>query len=709
MLRIQATSIVLALFGATAAAQGVYNDVTAQTTPGGSANNSRSENADFGDVDSDGDLDLVFADGGDAGNDQNRIWINQGGAQGGQIGTFSDKTSAQFPVISDTSRDIEFVDYDEDGDLDIYISNASTQQLQSNRWWTNTGGKQGGAEGTYIDETQARWIGLGGPGSSVAPNQVMAAGGFIDWSCDCDFADFDNDGDLDLLHTSYGSDFNGNVPTRLFLNDGDGFFGEWNPSGFQLTGSNLNDGSPALWAEGVQKTNTTKTDGTEADIALMPLDADFGDIDGDFDLDILHGSRNTHPRFFFNRLEETGTPVYRDMTAFVFSSSSPTGSNHYEQEMADMDNDGDLDVYMLNWKGNNDWYGYNDGNGHFSGWLEAPGENVDDNETDFVDYDNDGDMDVYISNFSGQDRLYRNNWIPNGTKTLTLLSNSAAGDLPSQIGLDADAADYDNDGDYDIIVTNDVGFFGGGSENRLLNNSTQITDNIAARIPNVESPSGVTAHAGTTVVRAHVYDNSPWYIASFNETWMEVEVDGFKMPDAAMEWSGGQVFRGELPGSYVGSVSYTVMSADEHGNTGVSAVTSYAAGGSKGLVTYGSATPWTGGTLSLTSNGPVAQGNSDFALMVGGGQPGGLALVLMSTAAQVPPLSVSGIDLNISPVGLIAVSLALVCDAQGEAVVALPIPNQTMSGNIYLQGFGIEGTAYHASAGLQATPTGPLP
>jgi hypothetical protein len=41
-----------------------------------------SENADFGDVDLDGDWDLAVADGGDSGNQSNQLQINQGGLQG---------------------------------------------------------------------------------------------------------------------------------------------------------------------------------------------------------------------------------------------------------------------------------------------------------------------------------------------------------------------------------------------------------------------------------------------------------------------------------------------------------------------------------------------------------------------------------------------------------------------------------------------------
>ena len=95
----------------------------------------------------------------------------------------------------------------------------------------------------------------------------------------------------------------GRVPTRLFLNDGNGFYAEFNPSGFQLSGAEIQEGDPGIWCEGTQKNLTTSTDGTFCDVAADPLDIDVGDFDGDFDLDILHGARNELPRLFANRLD----------------------------------------------------------------------------------------------------------------------------------------------------------------------------------------------------------------------------------------------------------------------------------------------------------------------------------------------------------------------------------------------------------------------
>ena len=196
------TGLTLLSFVSTASAQQFIRNTADIPT-----SSSATENVDFADVDLDGDFDAVFSDGGDVGNQQNKIWINAFNV-GDPVGKFTNRTSTQFPVVLDQSRDIEFVDYDHDGDFDLYISNTSTQSNQTNSWWNNMG-SQAGTIGFYQDQTAARWSGIGGAGSSI-PASLQVGGGFVDFSCDCDFGDIDNDGDLDLFHSSYGGVFNGN-------------------------------------------------------------------------------------------------------------------------------------------------------------------------------------------------------------------------------------------------------------------------------------------------------------------------------------------------------------------------------------------------------------------------------------------------------------------------------------------------------------------
>ncbi len=599
----RALAAALALVFAGSAQAQTFIDNQTDIPTGGAANSSASENVDFGDVDNDGDWDAIFADGGDDADDRNRIWINQGGAQGGTLGVFSDETMARFPMIQDRSRDIEFADIDQDGDLDIYVSNTSVQVNQSNRWWINQGGLQGGTIGVYVDETLTRWVGLGGPGSSIDSSALLAGGGFTDWSCDCDFGDLDNDGDLDLVHSSYGGAFGGNVPTRIFLNDGDGFFSEFNPSGFQLNGSDINNGNPGIWCDGTQSANTTNASGNNCDIASSALDIDLGDIDGDFDLDILHGARQELPRMYANRLEASnlapangGNLGFRDVTGMVFPNGYSTGDGHYEQEMGDLDGDGDLDIYGLNWLAQSftftDVTLRNTGNGVYDNITVLTNSDDDDNEGDFLDYDNDGDLDLFVADFSSRDRLYRNN--NNGGADFSF-TDVTSGNVPSLffVSLDADAADMDGDGDYDVLAAND-----NGARNVYYQNIRNTPDTSAPYMPNVEQAPDRMAGPDSTVIRAHVYDNAPYYITFYNPTQIEYEVNGGSTNVVPMRSSGGQIFRGEIPGTEVGTITYRIVSSDEHGNTGMSATSQY---DSMGAGTIG--TPYCTASLNSTGSG----------------------------------------------------------------------------------------------------------
>lgn len=670
-----ATAVALGAFASTAHAQ-YFIDNQSDIPSGSPSNNSFSENIDFGDVDLDGDWDAVFADGGDQGNDQNRIWINLGGLQAGSIGVFSDQTGSRFPSVQDDSRDIEFADIDNDRDLDIYVSNTAQLSNQGNKWWVNQGFTQGGTLGFYQDDTAARWINLASGNSSI-PNAALIGGTFIDWSCDCDFGDLDNDGDLDLVHSSYGGAFAGNVPTRLFLNDGTGHFEEFNPSGFQLSGNNIQNGNPALWCEGTQQSNTTNSNGTSADIASSALDIDIGDIDGDFDLDILHGARQELPRMFENRLEENGgsTLGFRDVTGSAFPSGYSSGDGHYEQEMADLDFDGDLDIYGLNWDAGgfnfDDLTLRNNGNGVYSILQTLSSSGDDDNEGDFFDYNGDGDIDLFVGNFSGRSKLYANT----GSGTLNFVSSSTSGmsSISNFVALDVEIADVDKDGDYDIFQSNDS-----GSRNQFFENTLNQPDVDGPYIPNVEDPGNQTATAGVVVIRAHVYDNAPYYITWYNPTEVAFGVNGFDIGTRNARSSAGQVFRAELPKQLVGTVDFTWNSEDEYGNTGSSSVETYnSTTGATFQSFYGS------GTADANANEPTVE---LLALAIPGertwwgltGSPN--ASYILAYAAAPSGFFLPGFgNINIDPFTA-TTTLTGALDGSGEDVFTRVIPGFLLSG-----------------------------
>ena len=145
--------------------------------------------------------------------------------------------------------------------------------------------------------------------------------------------------------------------------------------------------------------------------------------------------------------------------------------------------------------------------------------------------------------------------------------------------LDGEVGDMDGDGDYDILVSNDNGSRNMYYENTTRNNGSGPTDTTAPYIPNVEQAPDRASGSEPTVVRAQVYDNAPYYITWYNETWLEVKENGGPAQIVPMVTSGGQIFRGEIPGNLSGNVTYQVFSEDEYGNQGSSAILSFTATG----------------------------------------------------------------------------------------------------------------------------------
>lgn len=150
---------------------------------------STTQDIEVGDIDGDGDLDLIIAN-----EMNNRVLLNDG------TGRFVDNTEAAIGMRSaEETREADLGDIDGDGDLDIVFANVGWSKFPpGDKILINDG------TGVFADESVSR-----------IP--------FInEFSLDADFADIDNDGDLDIVTARLA----GGVgrPATVFINDGEGNF-----------------------------------------------------------------------------------------------------------------------------------------------------------------------------------------------------------------------------------------------------------------------------------------------------------------------------------------------------------------------------------------------------------------------------------------------------------------------------------------------------
>jgi len=305
-----------------------------------------SESGTWGDYDNDGDLDLFVADGGFDLPRFNSLYRNEGG------GYFVEITSTPLSSESSFSTSSGWADYDNDGDLDLYCANLQlasnpSQQTSPDFLYQNNG------DGTFTKRTTG----------VIATTLTRSFG--ISWS------DYDNDNDVDLFVCN-GS---GNI---LYRNDGDGILTRMTAS---QVGAIASDGGG--------------------------LACSWGDYNNDGFQDLFVGRFGANDLLYQNNGNGTFTKI---TTGAIVTNSSERAEG---SAWGDFDNDGDLDLIVGNGGasfGTNYLY-RNDGNGAFTRITstEITGLQGCYVGTTWGDYDNDGDLDLFMGNFSGKSSsIFRN-------------------------------------------------------------------------------------------------------------------------------------------------------------------------------------------------------------------------------------------------------------------------------------------------------------
>lgn len=300
--------------------------------------------------------------------------------------TFTKVITGPFVNDGGASRSVNFIDYNGDGSLDLFVSNGK-RFGQNNFMYTNSSGIFTRVFGIRIVTDSLPYDGAS-------------------------WADFDNDGDLDMCVVNWYDSTN-----MLYRNDGSNF--------------TLLESSPVVTNRGFSET------------------CSFGDYDNDGLVDLFvtnsAGIGNYRNRLYKNL--GSGNFVSVDTGIIAADLNKPSRGVNW----VDIDGDRDLDLFICCEGNQNEIMYKNNGNGYFTKVLAIPpvtsgGETW---SSSWGDYDNDGDLDLFTANHENQvNNLFRND----GNLTFTKITGDTIVNDPGNY-VCTGWGDYDNDGDLDMFVT----------------------------------------------------------------------------------------------------------------------------------------------------------------------------------------------------------------------------------------------------------------
>jgi hypothetical protein len=405
-----------------------FTDITASSITGGYSSAGYGQGSSFGDADKDGWMDLFVSNGTTYGPMPDLLYMNE------RNETFSEEASARGTASPGLTKAILLADFDRDADLDAFFGNiplstndpAGINALyfnDSTGHFTERGAAVGLAQTVKTtngcvafdmerDGDLDLFIVNSGELNELYQND--GSGHFtlvqrgVDGSVEntaifgrqgATAGDIDNDGDIDL-YVCRRQESSQAVPNWLFVNDGDGHFSEEAAA----RGAAIDGRSHGA---------------TFADI----------DYDGDLDLFVVNYSPATGGVPLLNVLLNEGTGHFSDRT-----STFNLPISGYTVAFGDLDNDADLDLLLLR-NGEKDAGAkpqlyWNDGDGNFT-LADNSGVEVsaaDARSAALADIDNDGDLDIYIACAKGGNFMLRND-LDNGLHSIDILCTGPEGEL----------------------------------------------------------------------------------------------------------------------------------------------------------------------------------------------------------------------------------------------------------------------------------------
>lgn len=347
--------------------------------------------------------------------------------------TFTQLTQSPAAAAPGDSRSVHVVDIDMDGFDDLYITN----------------GPSGGApDFMYFNNG----LGILNPFLGGAPVQASLS------SVGATVADADNNGQNDIfLTTWYGQD------NQLYLR---GALGQYNTLSF-LGGSYS---EAAAWG-------------------------DYNN-DGLLDLYVSNSAGNLRNKLYINQGDLGFPPPFLLLDPVDAGDATDDQAPSRGVSWIDYDNDGDLDIFVCNEENMPNALYRNNGDGTFTRILEAGDLFALDRgsmSASWGDINNDGRPDLFIANAGYFQPQANQMFINNGDGTFT--AHSGPWDTDGGCSYSSSFADYDCDGDLDLVVTN--GFCGGQIVNFLyLNDGQGNFTKDETSIPDLNTPCSFGAAWG---------------------------------------------------------------------------------------------------------------------------------------------------------------------------------------------------------------------
>jgi len=401
------------------------------------------------DFDNDGDLDLYLVQGAllkpeeDARPDDwngkwpphDRLYRNDL-VESGRLG-FTDVTKESGIVAERYGMGVACADYDNDGWIDLYVTNVG-----SNHLFRNNG------NGTFSDVTK-----------KTGTDDTT-------WSTSASFFDYDRDGYLDLFVANYVA-FSVDLKRRCFSK------------------SSARDWcGPDAYDAKVDRLLHNRGDGTFEDVTVdsrikEEFGAGLGVVCADFNEDgwtDIYVANDGDPNQLW--INEQGTGRFRDEALLAGSAVNSMGRPEAGMgvDIGDFDGDGDLDMFMTHIDAESNTLYVNVGDGMYEDQtiqfgLHLPSLAKTSFGTGFFDYDNDGWLDLLALNgavyvlenllrkkdpypLHQPNQLYHNQ---GGMKFVEVTEKAGDAFRISEVSRGAAFGDVDNDGDIDIAVLNNRG------------------------------------------------------------------------------------------------------------------------------------------------------------------------------------------------------------------------------------------------------------